>query len=87
MLLLLNKDTGMDGGSGDVECEGMSIDGDECEGMGNDVNVDERKQGMVINDECTDGTGIGDADYEGTNIGTVKGLDVDYENDPLAYDN
>jgi hypothetical protein len=41
MLLLLNTDTGMDGGSGDVECEGMTIDGDEY--MGNDVDVDEGK--------------------------------------------
>lgn len=31
----------MDGGSGNVDCEGMSIDGDECEGMGIDVDVDE----------------------------------------------
>ena len=49
MLLLLNKDTGTDGGSGD----------DECEGMGIDVDVDECKEGIVIDDECNDGTGIG----------------------------
>jgi hypothetical protein len=55
MLLLLNTDTGMDGGSGDVECEGVNIDGDE--GMGNDVDVDEGKEGMVIDDECKDGAG------------------------------
>jgi hypothetical protein len=30
----------MDGGSGDVECDGMSVDGDEPEGMGVDVDVD-----------------------------------------------
>ena len=34
---LLNKDTGMDGSSGNVECEGMSSDGDEYEGMGIDM--------------------------------------------------
>jgi hypothetical protein len=78
MLLLLNTDTGMDSGSGDVECEGMTIDGDE--GMGNDDDVDEGKEGMVIDDECKDdagSAGIGDAECEDTDIGTVKGLDVD----------
>jgi hypothetical protein len=85
MLLLLNKDIGMDGGSGDVECEGMSIVGDECEVMGIDVDVDECKEGMVIGDECKDGTGIGDAECEDTDIGTVKGLGVDYEVNTLAY--
>ena len=44
-MLLLNKDTRMDGGSDDVECEGMSIDGDESEGMGTDVEVDDSKEG------------------------------------------
>jgi hypothetical protein len=77
MLLLLNKDTGMDGGSGDVECEGMSVDDDESEGMGIDVDVDDSREGMVIGDECKDGTGIGDTDCEDTDIGTVKGLGVD----------
>jgi hypothetical protein len=65
----------MDGGSGDVECEGISIDGDESEGMGIDVDVDDSKEGMDVGDECKDGTGIG----------TVKGLGVDYEIIPLAY--
>jgi hypothetical protein len=85
MLLLLNRDTGTDGGSGDVECEGMSIDGDECEGMEIDVVVDECKEGMVIDDECKDGTGIGNAECEDTDIGTVTGLGVDYEVNLLAY--
>ena len=84
MLLLLNKVAGTDGGSGDVECNGMSIDGDEYEGMGIDVDVDEGKEGMVIGDECKDGTGIGNAACENTDIGTVKGLGVDYEVNPLA---
>jgi hypothetical protein len=79
MLLLLNKDTGMDGGSGDVECEGMSIDGDESEDTGIVVDVDECKEGIVVGDECKDGTEIGDAECEDTDIGTVKGLGVDYE--------
>ena len=77
MLLLLNTDTGMDGGSGDGECEGMTIDGDEY--MGNDVDVDEGKEGMV-DDECKDGAGsagISDAECEDADIGTVKGLGVD----------
>ena len=60
MLLLLNKDTGMDGG-GDVGCEGMSIDGDESEDTGTVVDVDECKEGMVVDDGCKDGTEIGDA--------------------------
>jgi hypothetical protein len=77
MLLLLNKDTGMDGGSGDVGCEGRSIDGDECEGMGIDVDVDEGKEGMVVDDKCKDCAGIGDAECEDTIIGTVEGLGVD----------
>ena len=78
MLLLLNTDTGMDGGSGDVECEGMTIDRDED--MDNDVDVDEGKEGMVIDDECKDdagSAGIGDAECEDTDIGAVKGLGVD----------
>jgi hypothetical protein len=76
MLLLLNRDMGMDGGSGDVDCEGMSID----------VDVDECKEGMVvIGDECNDGTGIGNAECEDTDTGTVKGLGVDYEVNPLVY--
>ena len=68
MLLLLNRDT--DGGSGDVECEGMSIDGDESE-----------KTGMVVDvDECKGGTEIGDAaECDDMDISTVKGLGVDYE--------
>jgi hypothetical protein len=32
MLLLLDKDTCMNDGSGNVECEGMSVDGVESEG-------------------------------------------------------
>jgi hypothetical protein len=66
----------MDGGSGDVECEGTTIDGDEY--MGNDVDVDEGKEG--IDDESKDSAGsagIGDAECEDTDIGTVKGLGVD----------
>ena len=63
MLLLLNKDTGTDGGSGGVGCEGMTT-GDEYVG-GIDVEVDDSKEGMVIGDECKDGTGIGDAGCEG----------------------
>ena len=55
MLLLLNTDTNIDGGSGDVECEGMMIDDEE--GMGNDVDVDERKEGMVVDGECKDVVG------------------------------
>ena len=77
MLLLLNKDTGMDGGSGDVGCEGMSIDSDESEDTGIVVDVDECKEGMVVDDGCKDGTEIGDAECEDTDIGT--GLGVDYE--------
>ena len=86
-IMLLNKDRGMDGGSGDVGCEGMSIDGDESVGMGIDVEVDDSKEGMVIGDECKDGTvtGIGGAECEDTDIGTVKGQGVDYEVNPLAY--
>jgi hypothetical protein len=38
MVLLLNENTCMNGGSGDVECVGMSVDGDGSEGMGNDVD-------------------------------------------------
>ena len=49
MLLLLNTDTNIDGGS---ECDGMMIDDEE--GMGNDVDVDERKEGMVVDGECKD---------------------------------
>ena len=60
-----------DDGSGDIECEGLSVDDDESEGMGIDVDVDDSKEGMVVGDEC--GTGIG------------KGLGVDYEVNPLAY--
>ena len=85
ILLLPNKDTGMDGGSGDVECEGMSIDSDNSEGMGIDVDIEDCKEGMVISDECKDGTGIGDADCEDMEIGTVKGLGIDYEVNPLVY--
>ena len=73
-MLLLNKDTGMDGGSGDV---GMSIDGDESEETGIVVDVDECKEGMVVDDGRKDGTEIGDAECEDTDIGT--GLGVDYE--------
>ena len=75
----------MDGDSGDVGCEGMSIDGDESVGMGIDVEVDDSREG--IGDECKDGTvtGIGGAECEDTDIGTVKGLGVDYEVNPLAY--
>ena len=40
LLLLINKDTCMDGGSGDVECEGMSIGDDESEDTGITVDVD-----------------------------------------------
>ena len=61
MLLLLNKDTGKEGGSGDVECEGMSID-DDSEGIGIDVDIDDSKEGMVIGDERKDGTGTGDVE-------------------------
>ena len=75
----------MDGGSGDVDCEGMSVDSDDSDGMGIDVDVEDCKEGMVIGDECKDGTGIGDADCEDTEIGTVKGLGVDYEVNPLVY--
>jgi len=77
----------MDGGSGDVECEGMSIGGDESEDTGVDVDVDDGKEGRVrvIGDECKDGTGIGDAECEDTDIGTVKGLGVNYEVNSLAY--
>ena len=71
-MLLLNKDAGMDGGSSDVECEGMGID----------VDVDECKEGTVIDDVCTDSTGSSNAEME---IGTVKGLSIDYEVDTLAY--
>jgi hypothetical protein len=84
MLLLLNKDTGIDGGNGDVECEGMSIVSEESEDMGIDVDVDEGKEGMVIGDECKDSTGIGDAECEDTDIGTVSGLGVDYKVNTLA---
>jgi hypothetical protein len=86
-ILLLNKDTGMDGGSGNVGCEGMSIDGDESVGMGTEVEDDDSKEGMVIGDECKDGTVtvIGGAEGEVTDIGTVKGLGVDYEVNPLVY--
>ena len=86
MLLLSNEDIGTDSGSGDVECEGMSVDGDESEGMGIDVDVDDSKEGMDIGDECKDGTGIGDAGCGDTDIGTVKGLGVVYEVNPLAHD-
>ena len=71
MVLLLNIDTGIDDGSGDVECEGMSVDGDKSEGMGVDVDVNEGKEGMVIGDECKDNTGIGECEDT-----TVKGLGV-----------
>ena len=84
-MLLLNKDTRMDGGIGDVECEGMSVDGDESEDMRIDVDVDDSKEGMVIGDECMDSTGIGNAECDDTDIGTDKGLGVDYEINPLAY--
>jgi hypothetical protein len=71
MLLLLNKDIGMDGGSGD----GMEID----------VDDDDSKEGMVIGDECKDGTCIGDTECDDTETDTAKGLGVDYEVNPLAY--
>ena len=75
----------MNGSSGDVGCEGMSIDGDESVGMGIDVEVDDSREG--IGDECKDGTvtGIGGAECEDTDIGTVKGLGVDYGVNPLDY--
>ena len=75
----------MDGSSGDVECEGMSVDSDDSEGMEIDVDIEDCKEGMVISDECKDGTGIGDADCEDMEIGTVKGLGIDYEVNPLVY--
>ena len=53
MLLLLN----IDGGSGDVECEGIMMMIDDEEGMENDVDVDERKEGMVVDGECKDVVG------------------------------
>jgi hypothetical protein len=54
----------MDGGSGDVEYEGKSVDGDESESMGIDVDVDvdDSKEAMVIGYECKDGTGIGNTE-------------------------
>jgi hypothetical protein len=41
----------MGGDGGDVEYEGMGIDGDESEGMGIDVDIDESKEGMIIGNE------------------------------------
>ena len=42
-----------DDGSGDIECEGLSVDDDESGGMpvGIDVDVDDSKKGMVVGDE------------------------------------
>jgi hypothetical protein len=50
MVLLLNENTRMNGGSGDVECVGMSVDGDGSEGMGNDV--DESKENIPSQHWC-----------------------------------
>jgi hypothetical protein len=68
MVLLLNKDTGMNCGSGDVECEGMGVGGGGSGAMGIDVDVDESKQNMVFGDECKDGTGIGNTRCDGTDV-------------------
>jgi hypothetical protein len=46
MLQLLNDNTGMNGGSGDVESEGMSVDVDGSEGMGINVDIGESKKNL-----------------------------------------
>ena len=64
MLLLLSEDTGMDGGSGNVEYEGKNIDG-----------IEDSKEGMVIvGGECKDGTRIGDTECDDTGVGTGRRL-------------
>jgi hypothetical protein len=68
MVLLLNENTGMNGGSGDVECEGMSVDGDGSEGMGIDVDVEGEHSKLVFGDECKDGTGIGNTRCNSTDV-------------------
>jgi hypothetical protein len=55
----------MNGGSGDVECEGMSIDGDGSEGRELMLMLTNL---MVFGDECKDGTGIGNTRYNGTDV-------------------
>jgi hypothetical protein len=61
MMLLLNENTNMNGASGDVEREGMSVDVDGSEVMGINVDIGEFKENMVFGDEVRGkGIGLGD---------------------------